>query len=77
VIEQQQYSRLKAALTRAIHSGKPEKIIATVKEARLIFNREGWPDHWPLWRIAVDDLIFVKDDKVREAARIESALWWG
>jgi len=75
MIEQQQYSRLKAALTRAIHSGKPEKIIATVRAARLIFNETGYPDHWPLWRVAVDDLIFAKDDKISEAARVESALW--
>lgn len=48
--------RLKAALTRAIKSGDPEKILAEVKKAYARFDQIGWPDCWHRWEIAKTDV---------------------
>lgn len=65
-----------AALTRAKHSGDPRKIITAVRGARLAFDRDGWPDQWPTWRIALNDLDTIRyDEATRAAVREENDKW--
>ena len=64
-----------AALTRAKRSGDPAKVVAAVRGARETFERHGFPDQWPTWRIAVDDLNWHSDPAIRAAARTESDAW--
>lgn len=47
--------RQRAALTRAINSGEPDKVVVTVAEAVREWDRPGmiWPDDWPTWRSAL------------------------
>jgi len=50
------YPRQKAALTRAINSGDPQKVLAACKAAVLEWNAIGaWPDGWHRWNIALSD----------------------
>ena len=55
MIAQRDYSRLKGRLTRAKNSGDPQKVMAEVRYAVGVFNSQGWPDNWPMWRIALED----------------------
>lgn len=49
----------KAALTRAIKSGDPEKIVAACKKAIAAWNQLGyWPDDWSAWERALTDARF-------------------
>ncbi len=46
----------KAALTRAVKSGDPEKVKAACKAAIAEWNQCGaWPDCWNRWQIALND----------------------
>lgn len=45
----------KSALTRAVNSGDPEKLLATCQRARLLFDAKGYPDSWSNWRRALWD----------------------
>lgn len=48
----------KAALTRAIKSGDPERIAKVCKAAVIEWNEIGaWPDNWHRWQIALDDAL--------------------
>lgn len=48
----------KAALTRAIKSGDPDKVRAACREAVRVWNEIGaWPDNWARWQIALDDAL--------------------
>ena len=48
----------KAALTRAVKSGDPDKVLAACKEAVRLWNEIGaWPDCWARWQIALDDAL--------------------
>jgi hypothetical protein len=48
----------KAALTRAVNTGDPEKIAAVCKAAVAEWNKIGaWPDDWNRWQIALDDAL--------------------
>jgi len=50
--------RQKAALTRAIKSGDPEKIAAVCKKAISEWDEIGaWPDDWSRWQRALDDAL--------------------
>jgi hypothetical protein len=51
--------RQRAALTRAINSGDPEKVILAAREAVRQWNQPGaiWPDDWSRWQRAVDDVL--------------------
>jgi thioesterase domain-containing protein len=51
--------RQRAALTRAINSGEPEKVILAAREAVRQWNQPGaiWPDDWSRWQRAVDDVL--------------------
>jgi len=53
---QKRYPQQKAALTRAVKSGRPEK----VRDACIAAKREwddigAWPDDWSRWQRALDD----------------------
>ena len=46
----------KAALTRAIKSGDPQRILAVCRAAVAEWNAIGaWPDDWHRWNIALSD----------------------
>ena len=48
----------KAALTRAVKSGDPDKVVAACREAVRVWNEiGGWPDAWSRWQIALDDAL--------------------
>ena len=52
-----QFSRQKAALTRAVNSGDPKKVEAAVIKTVGEWNDGGyaWPDAWMDWQRALDD----------------------
>lgn len=58
----------KAALTRAVKTGNPEKVAAVCKAAVAEWNDIGaWPDDWARWQRALDDML-----PVFQAPRIEN-----
>ena len=71
------FKSAKAALTRAINSGDPLKVINTVQQARWLFDAKGYPDNWSNWRRAVSDLCFdfSMSDSLRVAAQVEFERW--
>ena len=47
---------LKSALTRAINSGDPDKVVAACRKAIAVWDKAGaWPDNWHTWNIALRD----------------------
>jgi len=52
-----QYKAQKAALTRAVNSGDPEKIERAVQKTVAEWNdgHYAWPDDWSRWQRALDD----------------------
>lgn len=50
-----EYSRQKSALTRAINSGDPDKVIATCRKTVGEWDGKAWPDDWHRWNIALGD----------------------
>ncbi len=46
------YAQQNGALTRAIRSGDPRKVIAEVERAYAEFDAHGWPDGWHRWNVA-------------------------
>lgn len=58
----QKFSQQKAALTRAVKSGDPEKVKAACKKAVGEWENHpdfapGWPDDWNRWQRALDDAL--------------------
>jgi hypothetical protein len=52
------YPRQKAALTRAVKSGDPERIAKACKDAVAVWDEIGaWPDDWARWQRALDDAL--------------------
>lgn len=48
----------KAALTRALKTGDPDKVVATCRAAVVEWNEIGaWPDNWARWQRALDDVL--------------------
>lgn len=48
----------KAALTRAVKTGDPEKVAQACKDAIEVWNEIGaWPDDWGHWQRALDDML--------------------
>jgi hypothetical protein len=56
-LTQAQFTRQKAALTRAENTGDPAKIEATVRKTVAEWNdgHYAWPDDWARWQSALDD----------------------
>jgi len=56
-LDQATYRRQRAALTRAVNTGDPAKIEATVVKTVTEWNdgHYAWPDNWHNWQIALDD----------------------
>lgn len=51
-----EFPKQKAALTRAINSGDPERVRETCKKTIQAWNEIGaWPDDWARWQRALDD----------------------
>ena len=52
------HPRQKAALTRAIKSGDPSKVLDVTRAAVREWNAIGaWPDDWHRWQVAVNDTL--------------------
>lgn len=51
--------RQRAALTRAVNSGDPERVVLVCRDAVREWNQPGcmWPDEWALWQCALDDVL--------------------
>lgn len=50
----------KAALTRAINSGDPNKVVLACRKAVQEWDEIGaWPDHWSRWQRALDDALGI------------------
>lgn len=54
-ITQADYRRQKTALTRAINSGDPLKVLATVEKTLGEWGDKAWPDAWSRWSVALYD----------------------
>jgi hypothetical protein len=53
-----EHPKQKAALTRAIKTGDPEKIATVCKAAVVVWNEVGaWPDDWHRWQAALDNAL--------------------
>lgn len=54
----QVWPRQKAALTRAVNTGDPEKVAKVCKDAIEVWNEIGaWPDDWALFQRGLDDVL--------------------
>lgn len=54
--EKRQWTNQKTALTKAIRSGDPFKVIAATRKAVAQWEEKGfWPDAWHRWNIALSD----------------------
>lgn len=53
------FRKQRTALTRAVNSGDPEKIRATVIKTVREWNAGGyaWPDAWARWQVALNDTL--------------------
>lgn len=53
--------RQRAALTRAVRSGDPDKVVLACRDAVTAWNAPGgmWPDDWSRWQRALDDIFPV------------------
>jgi len=55
---QRVHPRQKAALTRAVKTGDPEKVAAVCIAAMEEWDAIGaWPDDWARWQGALDDVL--------------------
>jgi hypothetical protein len=54
--------RQRAALTRTVNSGDPERVVIACRDAVRAWNQPGclWPDDWALWQRALDDVLPVR-----------------
>lgn len=61
--ENRQWTQQKSALTRAINSKDPAKIIATTVKTVGEWEEKGfWPDAWSRWQRALDDAFNIARD---------------
>jgi predicted NBD/HSP70 family sugar kinase len=51
--------RQRAALTRAVNTRDPERVILVCRDAVREWNEPGamWPDEWARWQSALDDVL--------------------
>jgi hypothetical protein len=51
--------RQRAALTRAVNSGDPERVVIACRDAVREWDQPGclWPDDWSQWQRALDDVL--------------------
>ena len=53
-----EHPKQKAALTRAIKTGDPERVAQACKAAIIEWNAVGaWPDDWARWQVALNDVL--------------------
>ena len=59
-ISNKDFRRQKTALTRAINSGDPIKVLLTCRATYQEWNDNNviWPDDWARWRNAWDDALY-------------------
>lgn len=62
--ENRQWTQQKSALTRAINSNNPRKVIVTTEKTVGEWEQTGsWPDDWARWQRALDDAFNVARDR--------------
>jgi hypothetical protein len=54
-ISNEEYRKQKTALTRAINSGDPRKVLATCEKTAAEWSDTVWPDDWTRWPNALHD----------------------
>lgn len=55
---QREHPKQKAALTRAVKTGDPEKVAQVVRDTVAVWNEIGaWPDDWSHWQRALNDML--------------------
>ena len=59
-ISNDEYRKQKSALTRAVNSGDPAKVLATVEKTLEQWRGKAWPDDWNRWRIALEDAAWAQ-----------------
>lgn len=65
-LSQAEYINLKKALTRAINTKDPQKVIDAARKAKAIFEAKGYPDDWSRWERASDDATFALQRKLQQ-----------
>jgi hypothetical protein len=58
-ISNAEYRKQKAALTRAINSGEPRRVIIACERVVEAWRGKAWPDDWHRWNIALGDACFA------------------
>lgn len=58
---QREFVKQKSALTRAINSGDPDKVVLACRNAVREWNQpaRSWPDDWARWQRALDDALGI------------------
>ena len=55
---QREHPKLKAALTKAVKSGDPDRVVEACRKAVTIGDELGaWPDDWSRWQRELDDAL--------------------
>lgn len=54
-----EFRKQKSALTRAINSGDPDRVVLACRDAVAEWDQPGraWPDDWSRWQRALDDAL--------------------
>jgi hypothetical protein len=66
-----EHKQQKAALTRAVNAGDPEKVVLACRDAVRQWNAHArsWPDDWNRWQIALDDILGLQRSVLLEDLR--------
>ena len=70
------YRAQKAALTRALNSREPTRVVRTAGAGLTSFEKYGYPDDWSRWQRALDDAMFAQrhlyggDRRTRRSGRM-------
>jgi hypothetical protein len=68
-VDNSTYRKHKAALTRAVNSKDPVKVLAAVEKAYVDFDGGYWPDDWHRWNMAAYDAhrVYLRGDDPDDA----------
>lgn len=57
-VTKDEYKRQKTALTRAVNTGDPVKVLEVCEKVLEEWNGKAWPDDWHHWCVALTDAWF-------------------
>jgi hypothetical protein len=66
-----EHKQQKAALTRAVNAGDPEKVVLACRDAvrQWDAHARSWPDDWCRWQAALDDILGLQRSVLLEDLR--------